>query len=488
MNLFTKLRNVNIKKKLLLLFLGIGILFVVGGGLVGQSMISDLRKDTLEKQNQELKKELDNALAAKEKVWLTNSLQIASNPMVQEAMANEDRETAIQILNNYSQKFKENSGFNNINVHLIDKNLNSFVKSWAPDDFGENLDFSDAYQKVKSSQESLVVTEESPKGLRLKALFPIYDEGEFVGIVNFDGGLNSIKRTLSNSNVEFLYFLHNDYLDIAQGIKDKAQLGDYTLSQKDINQDCLSAALENADLEQLEDGYQFSENYLLTTQKIESAGGEEVGLYLLARRRNLVTESINQSKNLIYMVSGIFLVIFIIQILLVYIFVNKSINHPIKKVQSVLNKVANNDLSSKVDVKSEDEIGQMGRDLNDTIDQLSNLLRKIKSTALNVNNGAGEISEGNQDLSQRTQEQSSSLEEVSATIEEITSSIQNAAVKSGAADDLSNETMEAVDHGSEVVEETMDSMEEVSESSSQISEIITTVNDIAFQTNLLALN
>ncbi len=178
----------------------------------------------------------------------------------------------------------------------------------------------------------------------------------------------------------------------------------------------------------------------------------------------------------------------IVAVILGTLLIRGLVVNPVKRVQDVLASVANNDFSNKVEVTSNDELGQMANDLNETIDKLSNVLQQVKQAALNVTNGASEISEGNQDLSQRTQEQSSSLEEVSATIEEINSSIKEIAESSEEADDVADETMEAVNEGAEVVDETMDSMEEMTESSEKIAEIITTVNDIAFQTNLLALN
>ena len=168
--------------------------------------------------------------------------------------------------------------------------------------------------------------------------------------------------------------------------------------------------------------------------------------------------------------------------------IRKIVTQPIEKVNEVLDYVSDRNFANKVKYSSQDELGKMADNLNETIRKLSQALNQVRQAAVNVSNSSTEIAEGNQDLSQRTQEQSSSLEEVSATIEEINSSIREVANNSEEADDLSDQTMDAVNKGAEVVEDTMDSMEKITESSKEISEIITTVNDIAFQTNLLALN
>ena len=175
-------------------------------------------------------------------------------------------------------------------------------------------------------------------------------------------------------------------------------------------------------------------------------------------------------------------------IVISFLLIRGIIVKPIKKVQETLAAVADNNLDVQTEVTSNDELGTMAADLNETISSLNQAMLQVRHSALNVTNASDEIAEGNQDLSQRTQEQASSLEEVSATIEEITSSVQEVANNSSQADNLSDETMEAVQEGSEVVDETMGSMDEITASSKEIAEIITTVNDIAFQTNLLALN
>ncbi|GAB6098549.1 methyl-accepting chemotaxis protein [Halanaerocella petrolearia] len=182
-----------------------------------------------------------------------------------------------------------------------------------------------------------------------------------------------------------------------------------------------------------------------------------------------------------------YVILFVI-IAVVLFLVSSSISKTIDNIQEVLSQVSEGNFTDKVEQISNDELGKMAIDLNDTIDSLRGILEKVRLSASNVSNAANEISEGNQDLSNRTQEQASSLEEVSATIEEITSAIQEVASNSESANELADETMEAVEDGSEVVEETMVSMSKITASSKEIADIINTVNDIAFQTNLLALN
>ncbi|NLY89775.1 MAG: HAMP domain-containing protein [Firmicutes bacterium] len=165
-----------------------------------------------------------------------------------------------------------------------------------------------------------------------------------------------------------------------------------------------------------------------------------------------------------------------------------SFAKPILKIKSNLQKIAAGDLTSFVEIKRGDEIGEMARELNIAVEKFSNIIRHVIQSADQVENASRQIAAGNQDLSQRTQEQASTLEEVAATMEEVNASIQQTAANSDQADQLAQNTLEVVKEGERATRETIDAMAQISASSKQIAEIIRVVNDIAFQTNLLALN
>lgn len=196
-----------IRGKILVLFSIIIVVFFAISVPYVYFQFVHIRENTFENTVETMKMELQNALSAKDDVWLTNALQLANNPIISEAMYEGDRQTCIDVLNRYSSLFAENTSFNNVQVHLIDKELTSFVKSWTADEYGESLEYSSAYQHVIRTRQPLVTPEQSPKGMRLKGLYPVSYNDQVVGIVNFEGGLNSIKRLLETNHIEFLYFL-----------------------------------------------------------------------------------------------------------------------------------------------------------------------------------------------------------------------------------------------------------------------------------------
>ncbi len=146
------------------------------------------------------------------------------------------------------------------------------------------------------------------------------------------------------------------------------------------------------------------------------------------------------------------------------------------------------DLSMRLPVASDDEIGELGHWFNDFMENLEDVISKVKETAMQVSTATDEVSTGAQGLSQSSQEQASAVEEIAATIEEMTSSIKENASNATQGKEKAKKAVDVANHGGNVVSETQDAMNAISDASKKIGDIINTVNEVAFQTNLLALN
>lgn len=175
-------------------------------------------------------------------------------------------------------------------------------------------------------------------------------------------------------------------------------------------------------------------------------------------------------------------------LILSYSITKRTIIKPLHKLTNGIRQMSKGDFSTTIQIANKDEIGQMGEDLNNMSDQVSQMISLAMDTAMQVGSGMQQIAASNQDLSSRTQEQASTLEEISSSITEITAAIQKTAANSDQAGQLSVSTLEVVKEGEESIKDSILAMQEINESSKKIDDIIKVVSDIAFQTNLLALN
>ena len=166
----------------------------------------------------------------------------------------------------------------------------------------------------------------------------------------------------------------------------------------------------------------------------------------------------------------------------------RSITRPMNEAVVLANKVAEGDLSSSLDVRSKDEIGQLTSALQRMNNNLSTIVRDVRSGTHAISTASREIASGNADLSQRTEEQASSLEETASSMEELTSTVKQSAENARQANQLATGASTIAVKGGEVVAQVVSTMSGISESSKKIADIIGVIDGIAFQTNILALN
>ncbi|OYW28892.1 MAG: PAS sensor protein, partial [Methyloversatilis sp. 12-65-5] len=165
-----------------------------------------------------------------------------------------------------------------------------------------------------------------------------------------------------------------------------------------------------------------------------------------------------------------------------------QVSDSLTDLASVLNAMAQGDLSRKIDRDYAGTFGRLKEDTNTTVDKLREVVGRIKDSTEAINTAAREISAGNSDLSSRTEEQASSLEETASSMEELNATVKQNAESALKANELGRQSNEAVMRGAETVKRVVSTMSDIQDSSRKIADIIGVIDSIAFQTNILALN
>jgi len=165
-----------------------------------------------------------------------------------------------------------------------------------------------------------------------------------------------------------------------------------------------------------------------------------------------------------------------------------SVTGPLRQAMGVAAALAKGDLTPRVEVRSQDELGQLLGALGNTVSQLQRIIGGVRESSDAIGTATKEIATGNADLSQRTEEQASSLEETASSMEELTSTVKRNAENAKQANQLAASASEVAVRGGAVVSEVVGTMSSINESSKKIVDIISVIDGIAFQTNILALN
>ncbi|NMG00216.1 methyl-accepting chemotaxis protein [Aromatoleum toluolicum] len=180
----------------------------------------------------------------------------------------------------------------------------------------------------------------------------------------------------------------------------------------------------------------------------------------------------------------------------------RAITRPVADVQRALAQVAQGDLTAKSTVRSGDELGEMARAINASLETLGGTLAQVRSGSDRVAEASDNVRTSAQDIHDRAQMQSDEVMKMTAAMEQLTVSVGEISTGSAQVSEAANSAHEAAERGSQLMRESRvateraqhasaDATQAVSALSSsiqQINAISTVIREIADQTNLLALN
>jgi methyl-accepting chemotaxis protein-1 (serine sensor receptor) len=181
-------------------------------------------------------------------------------------------------------------------------------------------------------------------------------------------------------------------------------------------------------------------------------------------------------------------VLAVVLALLAYIVLSRTVLRPLKQVGAHFEHIAAGDLTQRIDVESENEIGMLYFALKRMQDSLGRMVGTVRTGMEQIQAGSQNIVAGNTDLSGRTEQQAAALQETAASLEQLASTVKQNADNARQANQLAATASDVAQRGGQAVGEVISTMEGISASSRKISDIVGVIDSIAFQTNILALN
>jgi methyl-accepting chemotaxis protein len=176
----------------------------------------------------------------------------------------------------------------------------------------------------------------------------------------------------------------------------------------------------------------------------------------------------------------------------------------LRRIRHALAEIAQGegDLTARLEIDSEDEIGKVARAFNTFLGRLHQMFRSLNDEAARLTGGVRSLEATMGTIAAESSQLADISSSNAATIEQITVAVSHIADNAGDADRLMHETGELSAKGVQQVREaasnaarTMDEvnalssvLEQLETSSEQISSIVEVIREIADQTNLLALN
>ncbi|MEI7611992.1 MAG: methyl-accepting chemotaxis protein [Betaproteobacteria bacterium] len=214
--------------------------------------------------------------------------------------------------------------------------------------------------------------------------------------------------------------------------------------------------------------------------------------------------AVMSGANRIVMVSIVLAILSIALLALFMIPLLRALTSPLILLTSRMSELAEGqgDLTKRLPVKSEDEIGQISAAFNSFMDKLRELVSQIASQSSQLDVDAQNLASTSREVALRSNEQSDESSATAAAMEEIAVSIAHVAESAGEARASVDQANELTRNAQEQLMETVNEIGSISESMRTVSTLVgeldgrardigsitAVINDIAGQTNLLALN
>jgi methyl-accepting chemotaxis protein len=166
----------------------------------------------------------------------------------------------------------------------------------------------------------------------------------------------------------------------------------------------------------------------------------------------------------------------------------KDLEIKVNQLMKVAKAAAEGDLTVRVEVKGDDDMGRLGEALGRMIADIKHVISQVIESASQFAEGSRVVAESASYLSDSAQNQAATVEEMSASIQQLSTSIVEINQNASSASSQATTTSKLAKQGGESVDQAIEAMVLIKKSSEQVSDIIQVISEIASQTNLLALN
>jgi methyl-accepting chemotaxis protein len=213
-------------------------------------------------------------------------------------------------------------------------------------------------------------------------------------------------------------------------------------------------------------------------------------------------ERVEKATKIIRIIAIATIIIGLVLSIALGIIITRSVNCGVRELAVTAKKLANGELTARVNWDSTDELGDVGRAFNQMATEFSSLISQVRQSADQVASAAAvqagtaeKVSAISGNQSQQAAIAASSIENLNTAVKEIAqktddvvTSANDASTMAAEGQKVVNKAVQGIQQVATTVKESAQLMVALGQRSDQIGQIVNVIKDIAEQTNLLALN
>ena len=353
------------------------------------------------------------------------------------------------------------------------------------------------------------------------------ESGTLIGIVARDlciDGIMSIFDKYSTEDGSYVFLMDQEQYILNHINDEYSPKKDQMTLASDINNPEILTEATNSAVPKLYQDFDGADKYSLGVK--EKNSGWIIGLVY---PREIISGKLFRQT---VISSTIFLLTLMVGIGIIIWMLKQSLE-PIHGVVRAARQMIKGDLNIHVDVKTNDEIGELGTAFNETVQYLGEIIGEISSildgmaegnltmeshctyqgdfdririsienilgnmnetvggirmAADQVAAGSTQVAHGAQLLAGGAVEQNEQIDDLVSRIQQVSTVTQNNANECISASKITMDVAQKLEESNQHMHQMVEAMSRINNSSEQIGKIIKTIEDIAFQTNILALN
>ena len=492
-----------IRKKIFTLSSGIAVALIclmIASNYIGEKQtFQNISTGQLKAYNNIFWEQVDGDAVSMEKVLTA----LTQDKTLVDTFISADRDALLALSQPTFDRLKKD--FDITHFYFIDKQGKVFLRVHNPPKHSDQLSRA-TYLQARDTKNVGKGIEMGKKYFSLRVVMPVYHNNEHIGYFELgeemDHLIESFKK-ITGADISMWisgkYATSKNLTEVFEGVNGWYRVMASDVEQQNSLMNLSAPKLAEQDLNMFESEFK---GVPLNSQAFtfKDAFQTDAGIVFITNDISSAKSSFTSFMSLIVIVG----VVMLLAALGVTYILARSITHPLNNATTMLKDISEGegDLSKRLDINTNDEVGELADSFNRFVDKLQATIKEIAQSSIHVSTSSEGLSLTAQSASQTAAKQQVETEQVATAINQMSATVQEVAQNAGdaanAADHADREsiagktivqkTIESINSLAKDVENSADVIAKLKLESENIGTVLDVIKGIAEQTNLLALN